>query len=252
MPEILYHKIRPIVVTGQATYGEAIGILVFDTDFPRIPGDVGNATTFAFPVKFKVVRGIHPDQILCKDPDISVCHRFIEAAKELEAEGVRAVTTTCGYFVYFQDEIADAVNIPVFTSSLIQVPLVSKMLGKKRKRVGIICADVNSLTDTHLRKAGIDNSIPVAVGGLGRQWPNILTKKDPEERRKAFEKGLTWSTKKLVSTHPDIGAIVFECANMPPGAAAVQEATGLPVFDIVTLLNMIHDVVVRKRFSGHM
>jgi len=252
MPEILYHKVKPSIVTEQATYGEAIGILVLDTSFPRIPGDLGNATTFAFPVKFKVIRGIPPEHIVCRNPGISVCHRFQEAAKELEAEGVRAVTTTCGYSVYFQDEIADAVNIPVFTSSLIQVPLVSKMLGKNKKRVGVICADAHSLTDTHLRKAGIDNSIPIAISGLGRRWWNIVSTKDPEGRREAFERALKWSTKKLLSAHPDVGAVVFECANFAPGAAAVQEATGLPVFDIVTLLNMVHDVVVRKRFTGHM
>ena len=58
--------------------------------------------------------------------------------------------------------------------------------------------------------------------------------------------------KELISKHPDIGALVFECTNFPSGAAAVQEATGLPVFDIATLISMVHDAVVRKSYSGHM
>jgi Asp/Glu/hydantoin racemase len=235
----------------RATYGEAIGVLVFDTDFPRIPGDIGNATTYPFPVKFKVVKGVFLDEIVKRNPDFSVCQRFIEAAKELEDEGVRAITTSCGYFIYFQDELANALDVPVFASSLIQVPLVSKMIGKS-KRVGIICAYSEALSKIHLEKAGIDDSIPVAVEGFDEYWKELEDKTDPLERLESFEKGLVSVAKNLVSTHPDVAAIVLECTNLPPGAAAVQKATGLPVFDIVTLLNMIHSVVVRKKFFGYM
>jgi hypothetical protein len=35
--------------------------------------------------------------------------------------------------------------------------------------------------------------------------------------------------------HPEIGLWLFECANMPPYAAAVTRATGLPVYDALTL-----------------
>jgi len=255
-PKALFGRIQDKIdsVRGtkirRATYGQAIGILVLDTDFPRIPGDIGNATTYPFPVRFKVVEGVRHEDIVCERPDISVCGRFIEEAKSLEEEGVRAITTSCGYFCYFQDEIADALDIPVFASSLIQVPLVAKMLGKNN-RVGIICGNSRALTKTHLRNAGIDDSIRIAVAGLDENW-NMVRGPRPRERLEGFEKGLPKVAKELISKHSDIGALVFECTNFPPGAAAVQEATGLPVFDIVTLLSMIHDVVVRKRYSGYM
>lgn len=236
---------------GVSTYGEAIGIIVLDTDFPRIPGDIGNATTYNFPVKFKVAKGIHVEDIVKREPNHSVCERFIELAKELEKEGVRAVTTSCGYFIYFQDEMAEAINIPLFASSLIQVPLVAKMLGKKR-RVGIICAYSNALTKKHLERAGIDSSIKVAVMGVDDHWKEINEKIEPQERLEAIEKALVAVAKRLASEYPDVGAIVFECTNLPPGAMAVQEAVGLPVFDIVTLINMIHNAVVRKRYTGYM
>lgn len=245
-------KIESITGTKirRATYGEAIGILVLDTDFPRIPGDIGNATTYPFPVRFKVVKGIRHEDIVCERPDISVCSRFIEEAKGLEEEGVRAITTSCGYFCYFQDEISDALSIPVFASSLIQVPLVAKMLGKNN-RVGIVCGNSRALTKTHLRKAGIDDSMRVAVAGLDEKW-NMVRGPRPRDRLEGFEKGLSKVATELVSKYQDIGALVFECTNFPPAAAAVQEATGLPVFDIVTLVSMIHDAVVRKRYSGYM
>lgn len=236
--------------TIRRSFGQAIGLLLLDTVYPRIPGDIGNATTYPFPVRFKVVKGVHLEDIMCEKPDISVCRRFIEEAKELEGEGVRAITTSCGYFIYFQEEIANAVNVPVFTSSLIQVPFVAKILGKN-KRVGIICASSKYLTKTHLRKAGIDDSMSVAVAGLDRKW-SMVRGQDPNKRLDGFERALPKVAKELVLNHPDIGALVFECTNFAPGAAAVQEATGLPVFDIVTLIYMIHDAVVRKRYTGYM
>jgi Asp/Glu/hydantoin racemase len=255
-PKGLFQRIEGKIdaITGRkirrGTYGQAVGILVLDTDFPRIPGDIGNATTYPFPVRFKVVKGMRHEDIVCGEPDISVCRRFIEEAKELEGEGVRAVTTSCGYFCYFQDEIADALDIPVFTSSLIQVPLVAKMLGKNN-RVGIVCGNSKALTKTHLKKAGIDDSIRVAVAGLDENW-DLINDLGPRARLEGFEKGLSKVAQELVTRHSDIGAFVFECTNFPPGAAAVQEATGLPVFDIVTLVYMIHDAVVRKRYSGYL
>lgn len=236
--------------TIRRAYGQAIGILLLDTVYPRIPGDVGNATTYPFPVRFKVVKGVHLDDILCEKPNISVCRRYIEEAKELEAEGVRAITTSCGYFIYFQDEIAEAVNVPVFTSSLIQVPFVAKMLAKN-KRVGIICSDLKFLTKAHLRKAGIDDSMLVAIAGMDRNWCMVRAQ-DPKKRSDELGRALRKVAKELVSKNPDLGALVFECTNFAPGAAEVQEATGLPVFDIVTLIYMIHDAVVRNRYSGHM
>jgi Asp/Glu/hydantoin racemase len=240
-------KIRRTTI--RRSWGQAIGILLLDSLYPRIPGDFGNATTYPFPVRFQIVKGLRLKDIMCEKPDISVCQRYIEGAKELEREGVRAIALGCGYLIYFQDEIAGAVNVPVF-SSLIQVPLVAKMLGKN-KRVGIICADSRYLTETHLKKAGIDDSMQVAVVGMNWNW-SIVRAQDPKKRLYEFERALSKVAKKLVSKHPDIGALVFECSNFPPAAAAVQEATGLPVFDFVTLIYMIHGAVVRKRYSGYM
>ena len=117
-----------IVRGGRAIYGESVGILVLDTKFPRIPGDIGNATTFDFPVRYKVVAGAKPQQIVTTpDRARALLPAFIEAARELEHDGVRAITTTCGFLTVVQDEIAEAVSVPVITSSLFLVPLLRRM-----------------------------------------------------------------------------------------------------------------------------
>ena len=147
---------------GRSIYGEAIGILLLDTRFPRIPGDIGNASTFDFPVRIRMVPGATPQRIVLEG-DESVMPEFVKVGKELEAEGVRAITTSCGYLTTFQEALINAVKIPVFTSSLLQVPMVSRML-PRGKKVGILTIDSRRLNDTCLRAAGI-TSEPIVIMG---------------------------------------------------------------------------------------
>jgi len=238
--------------TGKYYYGEAIGVILYDTLTPRIPGDVGNATTFDFPVRLKYVKGLDWKKVMKPDRP-GVLPLLIKAAKELEKEGVKAITTSCGFTAVFQEELANAVNIPVFTSSLIQVPMVHRMLGDEKK-VGIITANSRALSEEHFKGAGIDKSIPMAIVGIeeGEEWhrhglesPKDIQTIDPE--KVATE--VVVAAKRLISENPDVGAIVLECTQLPSYALAVQKATGLPVFDIYTLTNMVYDALFRKPFN---
>jgi len=239
------------VIGGRTHYGEAIGIITLDTTFPRIPGDIGNASTFSFPVKLRTVKGASIDRVV-KQGDRTLLEPFIDTAKGLEKEGVRAVTTTCGFLALFQDEIAASVRIPVFTSSLMQVPLVYKMLGKGHK-VGIVTADSDSLSQKHLTAAGIDPSIPLAIAGMQdqKEFSRLLGNESELEPDK-IEAEIVNVAKKLASENSDMGAFVLECANLPPYSSAIQRATGLPVFDLVTLTNYVYMAVVSRPFKGFM
>lgn len=255
--------------SGLPYYGKAIGILMMDPretvargslsgrtraeKFVRIPGDVGNATTFNFPVQYKVMWGVYNREIVNKNPTKETEQKVIKYAKELEMEGARAIGAYCGFMSYFQPALTEAVEIPVFSSSLLQVPIISRLIGKDRK-VGIITFDSRELSKEHLLRAGIEESIPIAIFGLerpppGRSWYDIQ-EVEPKKRLELIEDRLVYAASQLVSENPDIGAILLECTNLPPGAAAVQKATGLPVFDVTTLLNWAYNAVVRKRFEG--
>jgi len=239
-----------IVQGGRANYGEAIGILMLDTVFPRIPGDVGNATTFAFPVRYKVLKGASVQRVV-KEADPALLSPFLEAARELESEGVRAITTSCGFLAIFQQEIAEAVNVPVFTSSLLQINIAKSLIGKNKK-VGIITARAQSLTERHFRGVGADRARTVIVGMDGKEEFSgvFIEQKDTIDAEKCRNE-MVDAARQLVSANPEVGAIVLECTNMPPFAAAVQAATGLPVFDIVTMINYIFEVIVRKPYTGY-
>src|SRR5215510_11123259 len=146
---------------GFNQYGFTVGILMLDTRFPRIPGDMGNAATFAFPVRYHRVPGAEPDLVV-RQGAAALLPAFVEGARALEREGVGAITTNCGFLAKFQGELSAAVAVPVFTSSLLLVPLVHRTLPPGR-RVGIMTVDASSLTAEHFDGAGIGLDIPVAV-----------------------------------------------------------------------------------------
>jgi Asp/Glu/hydantoin racemase len=154
-----------------------------------------------------------------------------------------------------QPEVAAAVDVPVFMSALVQVPLIQQMLGPGRK-VGIITADTRNLTEQHVRAVGWSmKDMPVAVVGIENEPDfdrGLLTRRGYDSAIFArIEQTMVRTAQRLVQNDSAVGAIVFECTNVPPFADAVQRATNLPVFDIVTLINMVHAGLVRTRYKGH-
>lgn len=219
---------------GKPVQGVPLGIIMLETRFPRIPGDIGNGTTWPHPVLFKAVPGATPERVVLQGAK-GLLPDFIAAARDLVALGAEAITTSCGFLVIFQKEIAAAVEVPVATSSLLQVPWVEAMLPPGR-RVGVITASKASLTPAHFAAAGMAPDTPVAGIETGRELFRVLVKQDKAELDyAAAEQDILDAGRALVASYPEVGAIVLECTNMPPYAAALQQALGLPVHDVVSL-----------------
>jgi hypothetical protein len=96
---------------GYTNYGQDIGVLMLDTRFPRPRGDIGNARTFDFPVRFKVVKGAKTSRIMGDEPDAAPVAPFIDAVRERAAVGAGAITASRGFLAPFQRRIAEAVAI---------------------------------------------------------------------------------------------------------------------------------------------
>jgi Asp/Glu/Hydantoin racemase len=232
---------------GYNQYGITVGILMLDTRFPRIPGDMGNAATFPFPVRYHRVPGAGPDLVVRRGA-AGLLPAFIEGARQLEREGVGAITTNCGFLVTFQRELAASVRVPVFTSSLLLVPLVHRLLPPGR-RVGIMTVSAATLGPAHLEGAGIGRDIPVAVAGLEteKEFTRVLLGDELVLDVDVAREEHVRVARHLVAENPDVGAIVLECTNMPPYSADIQRETGLPVFDIVSLVTMVHGALLAGR-----
>ena len=236
---------------GRTTYGEEIGILMLETRFPRLPGDIGNAGSFSFPVRYKTVRGAKPERIMGDRPDPSLLKPFASAARELEAEGVRAITTSCGFLAPFQAKLAESVSVPVFTSSLLLVPLINSLLGGRRT-IGIFTERAHHLTEEHFRGAGWSSrEIPVVVQGMGKEaaFPAVFIGNSLELDSEVLAAEVEEMTEEFIRAHPRAGAILLEVTNMCPFSALIQEVSGLPVFDINTLINLMHQALLPRKYA---
>ncbi len=224
----------------------ALGILLLDTVFPRIPGDVGNILSYGYPVVLKTVRGATVQRVVY-EADASLLDDFIRAARELEAQGASAITSSCGFLTVFQEAVAAAVSVPVFLSSLMQVPTVHAMT---QKRVGIITAHSEKLTEVALSKAGISGRVPFVVGGMQHSaaFSDPILQNGSSLDKPAIEKDMVELAMAMREAHPDLGAFVFECHNLAPYARAVGTRTGLPVFDIITYADWVYRAVNQRTY----
>lgn len=224
---------------GKAIYGAALGILLLEARFPRIPGDMGNGRTWPFPVLYRVVRGASPEKVVLNGAR-GLLPDFIEAAQDLVSLGAEAITTNCGFLSLFQAELAAAVGVPVATSALMQVPWVQSTL-PPGKRVGLVTVSSSTLTPAHLQAAGVPLDTPVAGTENGREFFRVLIKAEQDDMDIALaEQDILEAGRALVQRHPEVGAIVLECTNMPPYAAALQAEVNLPVYDIYSMINWFH------------
>jgi len=235
---------------GIESYGHSIGIVLIDCETPFIPGDVGNASTYDFPVLYRTAPGVSLERLI-EQGDPTMVEAIIETARELEKAGVRAITSDCGYMIRFHGQVADAVNIPVIFSSLLQIPLIAATLGSSQA-VGVICANRKRLTPNLLAFAGVGDGIKVVTRGMedSKAFRGPILDETGILDDAAIEKDVVARAMEMVKAHPETGAILLECSNLPPYAHAVQKATGRPVFDFTTLINYMHYAFHRKSFSG--
>ena len=234
----------------QSWYGESIGILILDATYPCIPGNVGNASTFPFPVRYKVVKEASIERLI-KQKDITLLEPFIDAAIELQEEGVKAITGACGFMALFQREVSDAVDVPVFLSSLLQIPFIYQI---KKQKIGIITADSKSLTPEHFISVGVNKDIPLLIGGMEdqKEFREAILEEKGTLDSDLIESEVVGVAKKLITENPDIGALVLECSDLPPYAHAIQKEVNLPIFDFTTMIQYVHTALVRKEFQGFM
>ena len=237
---------------GQNICGATIGVLCLESCFPKPPGHIKNPSSLPFPALYETVKGVTIPMLL-NDPTSEMLQLFIDAAKRLEAEGVRAITGSCGFLALFQKELSEAVFIPVFASGLIQIPLAFQMTGAKAP-VGVLTAKADALTDAHMEGVGAQN-IPVAIMGLEEteEFAAVILRNERTRMDVSLiEEEVLHAAHALKAQSPDIRSIVLECTDLPPFAARIQNELKLPVFDIITLSEMAHRVTTRAPYTGIM
>jgi len=233
---------------GKTLYGARVGILMLETRFPRVPGDMGNAETWPFPVLYKVVPGASPRRVVCEKAE-GLLDGFLATAAELVRLGADGITTTCGFLSLYQKEIAANVGVPVATSSLMQIPFIERVL-PPGNRVGILTVSAANLTVEHLSAAGADPATPVVGTDGGSEFSRVMINDEERLDVAAAERDILAAGDRLVGSHEGIGAVLLECTNMVPYARALSQRLRLPVFSIYTFVTWFQSGLIPREF-GH-
>ena len=213
-----------------------LGVLMLDTCFPRPEGDIGHPSAFGVPTRRCVITGAWPDKIVQSGAGLRkgrVVAPILQLARRLEQEGARALTTSCGFLVLLQKELQAQVQIPVVTSSLLQLP---GLLGLHQK-VGVLTISSSKLGVEHLRAAGVPKErlkdvLVQGVDAKGEFASSILGNKPTMDLVKAGA-DVVAAAVKLKQREPALTDMVLECTNMPPYRAAIEAATGIKTWALV-------------------
>ena len=228
---------------GKAIYGAPLGILMLEARFPRIHGDMGNASTWPFPVLYKVVRGATAERVTtatANDRSTGLLDTFLAAGAELVQDGADGITTSCGFLsIYHRELAAHCSSVPVAASALMQIPFVERLL-PPRKRVGVLTFSAALLGPGHLAAAGAAPDTPVVGAERGREFWRVIAGGEMTLDISAARQDILAAGDELVTEHPEVGAVVLECTNMVPFARALRQRLRMPVYDIYSFVTWFH------------
>jgi len=217
-----------------------LGILMLDTRFPRVVGDVGNPESFDFPVTYRTVPGATPEEIVLGVSRKWV-NAFIQEGKMLVRSGCTGLATTCGFLTLVREEVATACGVPVASSALEQIPMIQQML-PIGTCIGVLTISADTLSAAHLAAANAPPDVAIQGVDASHFAEAILGNQTHLDTNRA-ETELTRAAVRLCEQRPDVSAIVLECTNMPPYATAIAQAAQRPVFSILTYLNWFHSAL---------
>jgi len=219
-----------------------LGILMLDTRFPRIEGDIGNAASFDYPVIFRRMAGIGSADAVTTHPDRPRVLAALKAnAEALAAEGAVGLSTSCGFLALYQDDLSAVSPVPVATSALLHI---KQMKGKK---VGVITASARNLTPAHFEAAGASGDTPFVGLPEDSSFAGTFLRNGLTLDRDVVEREVIAAGRDLIVQHPEVDTVVLECTNLPPYKKALKAALGLPVYDVLDLLSAFYADLSKRR-----
>jgi len=219
-----------------------LGIQMLDVGPIRLPGSYHNPATFPYPVVHRHVPGARVDVVTGGDKDI--LSAYIDSAREMERDGCRAIATSCGYTSHFQAQLSAAVTVPVATSSLLLVPFVERLLPPGSK-IALLTFDATRFNEGLANGVGWSlKTSPVIVAGVeGTESWGEMRKPQPGITHAMLARDVIAAARRVLDAHADVRAIIFECAVFPIVIDHVRAATGLPVFDYVSMADILAESV---------
>jgi hypothetical protein len=241
---------------GRNVSGVTIGLVQMRANLPMLPGNMGNATTFNFPMMYREMNANNVMEVMSDPPSKNFEEGVVEAAKWLELQGVRAIMGNCGFFGNYQKVVQARIDTPFYSSSLMQLPMIVRSMPRKMK-VAVITANGPVLSKVHaIENCGLsteDKANRIVIEGCetGKEFTAAMSCNGKYHAGR-FEAEVIEAVDRVFANHKDIGSILLECTELSPHAHAVQKKFHMPVWDYTTLTNWIYAGCVRRLFTGHM
>jgi hypothetical protein len=241
---------------GRNVFGVTIGLVQMHVNLAMIPGNMGNATTFDFPILYRRMNAEDVADVMANPPTKNFADAIVEACQWLELQGVRAIMGNCGFFGSYQNEVKARINVPFFSSSLMMLPMMVHSM-PKNKKVGVITANGPNLIKTQaVQNCGLsledkENRIVIVGCEDGEEFQSSIMANTGVYNPAKVEGEIVAVAKQLLAENDDIGTILLECTELSPHAVAVQNATRLAVWDYTTLTKWIYSGTIRRPFVGH-
>ena len=225
------------IQTGYPFYGQYVGVLVFSTSTPRIPGDAGHAESFSYPVRYEVVQGGFADLL---DYNDEIKQNILQGCMNLKKVGIRGIIGDCGMMSLYQDCLGTEIGVPFVGSSLCQIPTVWHMIGRSGS-IGIITGHSGLLNEKHLRASGWTDDIKLSIQGLQDEphFNEIVIKGGADLDVALMRRDVLHAAALLQEKTPDLRAIIIECSNLATYAKEMNEQCKIPVFDIMSAANLL-------------
>lgn len=204
-----------------------------------LTGNSTNPLSYPFPVLFKKVAGANYQSVLVA-PDAGLVEPMLAAAEIMIDQGVKAIITSCGFNAIFQKELARALKVPVFTSALLQIPFIRASLGGKK--LLIITASKQDLKPEHFHAIDVMDMGGIEIYGMEEmpEWSKISLSPDMPLSLEKVEDEVVSVAAVAKQDHPDLGAILLECTDLPPFSDTIRRTFNLPVYDLLTMVTLIH------------
>lgn len=243
-------------VDGTKRQNRRIGVIMLNTHFPRLLGDVGNPETFSAPFfsgalssevvsSSSISSNTSSCETLYRRVDVATVDQVISdtgvpeqvstaiftAAKELDQAGVDLIVTSCGFLGELQGDLEQQISTPVLSSSLALIPLIRGIFGEKAP-LGVITFNSQKLKPLHFN-GHYDERMAIQGVEQGQELHRVISQDLTEMDEGLAREDVIQATKALMEGASPPKAIILECTNLSPYIDTVREQSQVPVFDLI-------------------
>lgn len=229
-------------ITSNIDANAKVGVLRIDYSYPPIPGDTASDASYGYKVIFRKVSGLTFEKCQNAVLNSEIKAELERAVKDLEKEGVVAITGDCGFLMAYQPFIRALTQTPVVMSSILQAPMLAAANAPDAK-FAIFTANSATFDKTKLltqsgMRVNPDQWIVIGLQDLEGFEAVALGQLVPAEK---VQPGIIACVKKLKLKEPKLSGILLECTELPHYADAIRAETQLPVVDAITIVDFFQN-----------